>query len=163
LIMNNVRTKEQFNTVCEIKDGPVFVDGKPRGTWETIDRYRQTIRASDHRRGTVSLRRANARDLVGQETPDTGVVRWWLERVHVVARGIHQAGNSPPQEIVFWSTGRIVKPDGRAKWTHHLKTNELVLEWPEFTDRCVMSSDGHRYEGRNQHGTLINGRRGLNR
>jgi len=163
LIMNSMTSREQFNAVCELRDDAVaIVDGKPWGKWEASSKNSLLVHPSSQKCGVAKLRRLPSGELLGQELRDTTVIRWRLSPIYVHSRWVHQAGNQPPQELVFWSTGRVGTPDGRIKWFLTPKTRELIMEWPESTDRCTLSTDGNRYEGRNQFGTLITGKRILN-
>lgn len=159
LVTVDSRSRAQFNAVCEIKEGKVLVDEKEWGTWAATSATTLLISPSNPSNGEVKLTRKTPDGLIGQETKDSGVSKWAMTRVYVVSKWLHQAGNHQPIEMPLWSTGRAFKPDGRIKWKVIPGKQELVLEWPETTDRCKLSSDGNRYEGRNENGTLITGKK----
>jgi hypothetical protein len=163
LTITDPRRSGPAQWVCEIAPGTettpgtVMVDQKTWGAW-TLDDDAFVVRAVPPRQGEVRLRKRGAGGLVGQHVTDQGTAKWSLERVQVVSRWIHQAGNDRPREIRFWSTGAVDAPDGRVKWSINPQKRELLLRWPMTTDRCRLSPDGLRYEGRNENGTLITGR-----
>lgn len=143
--------------VCEITANTVLVDKKKWGTW-VLDGNAAMVTAVQPNRGEVKLRTKGHETLVGQHTGGAQSAKWSLQRVYVVSRWTHQAGNSAPIELRFWSTGRVGEPDGRVRWTINAQKAELVIKWPETTDVCRLSPDGLRYEGKNEHGTLITGK-----
>ena len=159
LVMNDLRRRTQRNAVCEIQENRILVDEQEWGTWQATNGSSLTLTPSSPSNGEVKLSRRSPAALAGQEAAKDGAVKWQLERVYVVSKWQHQAGNQPPMELKLWSNGRAIKPDGRVKWKLSPATNELVLQWPETNDRCKLSSDGNRYEGRNEHGTLITGKK----
>jgi hypothetical protein len=70
--------------------------------------------------------------------------------------------NREPMELN--ADGTIIKGRGRGKWRQEGKL--LVLSWPTpgapggaWIDRVTLSADGNRYEGKNQHGDHIYGKR----
>lgn len=159
-VSTNLKTRERTNFVFELKDDFVaFRNYKRWGKWETKDNSVRVV-ADDEEKGELELHLKSKTTIIGTSTPKNGPKSSWeLERVVLVAIWEHQAGDDKPQPIHLWSNGRIGKPDGRATWSMNQKEGTLVLKWPEgWVDRCKLSSDGKRYEGRNQRGRVITGK-----
>jgi len=157
LTIVDARNAAPTTWLCAINAGSIIIDRKKWGTWE-IDDDHVLVTSLPPNTGQVKLKKKGRDGFVGQHTLDGKVLKWSLQRVYVVAWWEHQAGNMKPVELPFWSTGTVGEPDGRVKWSINPQKRELVLTWPETTDRCRLSPDGSRYEGRNEHGTLITGK-----
>ncbi len=151
-------TKTLKHAVCEINGNELLLDDKPWGTWQAVSTTKIEITAKDQQNGLVKLSRLPAGNLLGQQKSQASNAKWTLERIYVVSKWNHQAGNGQPFELSLWSNGRAQKPDSRIQWKIVPAARELILQWPEATDRCKLSADGRRYEGRNEHGMLITGK-----
>jgi hypothetical protein len=159
-VSTNLKTRERTNCVCELTaNHDVVVDGKPWGKWDT-KKTSVVLLPDDKDQAEFELRFKTKTLLIGMGESKKGQkISWEMDRVYLVAVWEHQAGNGKPGEIRLWSNGRVGRPDGRATWKMNPKDASLVLKWPEgWIDTCKISSDGKRYEGRNQNGTLISGK-----
>ncbi len=81
----------------------------------------------------------------------------------IVGEWQHRAGVSF-STYTFHPNGKINNPDGQATWT--LQGSTLILRWPSenapggaWVDRCKVSEDGKSYQGRNQDGVSIYGKK----
>ena len=83
-------------------------------------------------------------------------------------RWIHVVDERDTYDIFFEPTGRITGVRGKAEWKR--EGSDLLLQWIDpnapggrWIDRVKLSDDLSQYSGRNQNGTLIQGRRALER
>jgi hypothetical protein len=101
----------------------------------------------------------------GPAADDPGTLAAWTggepDRRLIAGPWLHQVDDDRPGWLTFRPDGTIPVPNV----TWYLAGRTLTLTWPRpdapagaWVDRCLVSSDGTRYVGRNQAGNLIRGR-----
>jgi hypothetical protein len=148
--------KERRNFICELQDdGTALREKRAFGRWEKQGvRYIVTPDDADQEKITFTPRGRSLWSAV--EIDDEGTRwAWEMQQVTLVATWRHM----PPGQsgiVRLWSNGRAGDPDSNHTWT--LQGNKLTMRWSSgWVDTVVVSSDGRRYEGRNQVGSPIIG------
>lgn len=149
------RTRERKVVWWEFRpDQSVWEKDKQIGQWTATD-TQVKVAFSDSSQATFRPKGREA--FIGTQVRASGEL-WGceLQKVFVVAVWEHRwpAG---ADKLLFWSTGRLVTPDGASLWER--KGDTLILRHANgSTDTCTVSPDGKSYKGQNQGGAPISGK-----
>jgi hypothetical protein len=127
--------------------------GDVLGSWDVVNDKLTISLLKPEINGSIKFSKSA---MTGNLADSTGA-SWRLTGKRLTSTTWDHTYDNKTGKLLLWSNGRLGMPDSNNKWA--INGNNLTFTWSSgFVDRCTLSPDKRRYEGKNNIGFLIFGK-----